>query len=173
MLCCALSKTETTFGMALFAPIWHHAIRFPANLNCTDNYDVGKINTWWVDSFGTSKLARAFSARFIRFISRVFALFNFFLSCLYIVPLPKILASRLVASLRNTEHEQLNASRIEKKNLAHIAWRTKTYCLLSFLSFTPWILHYSIFKKCKRILAVRARLYVSICIHRYMQSFQL
>ena len=88
------------------------------------------------------------------------------------MPLPKILASRLVASLRNTEHEQLNASRIEKKNLAHTAWRTKTYCLLSFLSFTPWILHYSIFKKCKRILAVRARLYVSICIHRYMQSFQ-
>ena len=42
--------------------------------------------------------ACAFGARFIRFISGVFALFNF-LSCLYIVPLPKILASRLVASL--------------------------------------------------------------------------
>ena len=48
---------------------------------------------------GTSTLARAFG--FIdRFISGGFALFNFFfLSCLYIVSLPKILASRLVASL--------------------------------------------------------------------------
>ena len=49
-------------------------------------------------AFGTSKLARAFSARFVRFVSGIFALFNF-LSCLYIVPLPKILASRLVVSL--------------------------------------------------------------------------
>ena len=28
MLCCSLSKPETTFGMALFAPIWHHATWF-------------------------------------------------------------------------------------------------------------------------------------------------
>ena len=34
----------------------------------------------------------------------VFALFNF-LSCLYTVPLPKILASRLVASLKNKHKE--------------------------------------------------------------------
>ena len=42
-------------------------------------------------AFGTWKLARALGARFI---SGVFALFNF-LSCLYIVPLPKRLTSRL------------------------------------------------------------------------------
>ena len=45
-----------------------------------------------------SKLARAFGARFIRLIYG-FLPFSIFLSCLYIVPLPKILASRLVASL--------------------------------------------------------------------------
>ena len=36
-------------------------------------------------AFGTSKLARAFSVRFVRFVSGIFALFNF-LACLYIVP---------------------------------------------------------------------------------------
>ena len=48
----------------------------------------------------------AFGARFIRyiwFICAVSALFNF-LSCSYIVPSPKILASRLVASLPNGRH---------------------------------------------------------------------
>ena len=44
--------------------------------------------------------------RFIWFISGVFALFNF-LSCFYIVPLPNILASRLVASLRESKLERL------------------------------------------------------------------
>ena len=39
--------------------------------------------------------------RYIWFISGVFALFKF-LSCPYIVPLPKILASRLVTSLLST-----------------------------------------------------------------------
>ena len=38
-----------------------------------------------------SSVARAFGTRFIRFLSGVFALFNF-LSCLYILPPPKILA---------------------------------------------------------------------------------
>ena len=75
-----------------------------------------KLLTFW-DSFGKvlrrddffrsslvpSALDRTLRARFIRFISWVFALFNFFLSCLYIVPLPKILASRLVASLGHSQ----------------------------------------------------------------------
>ena len=49
----------------------------------------------------------AFGARFIWFISGVFALFNC-LSCLYIVSLPKILASRLVASLPSPQYQVPN-----------------------------------------------------------------
>ena len=43
-----------------------------------------------------------------RFISGVFAVFNFFLSCLYIVSFPKILASRFVASLRGNTCKGVN-----------------------------------------------------------------
>ena len=59
----------------------------------------------------TSKLARG-----AQFISRVFALFNF-LSCLYIVPLSKILVSQLVTSLGNW-------------NLAGLRLRSKISCYL-------------------------------------------
>ena len=53
MLYCSLSKPETTFGMSLFAPIWHHAIWFPAR-------STSRLASC---AFGTSKLARAFGAR--------------------------------------------------------------------------------------------------------------
>ena len=82
---------------------------------------------------GTSKLACDFGARFI---SGVFALFNFLL-CLYIAPLPKILASRLVASLRLAilaEHQtclnKINeraAFKRFKKMQGH--WRMHLYCV--------------------------------------------
>ena len=83
--------------------------------------------------FGTLKLARDFGARFI---SGVFALFNF-LSCLYITPLPKILASQLVASLklaslakRQTCLNKINkraAFERFKKMQGH--WRMHSYCV--------------------------------------------
>ena len=83
--------------------------------------------------FGTSKLAHDFGAWFI---SGVFAPFNF-LSCLKIRPLPKILASRLVASLRlatlaerqtclNKINERAAFERF-KKMQGH--WRMHSYCV--------------------------------------------
>ena len=131
MICCALSKPETTLGMALSAPIWHHAIWFPARL--------------------TSRLAScAFGARFIRyiwFISGVFALFNF-LSCPYIVLWPKILASRLVASL--LLHVLLFKTRQQQKrcircllvscvqSMLLLAWERKQ---------TRWIYHFKLIEE--------------------------
>ena len=73
----------------------------------------------------TLKLAHAFGARFVQFISGVFAHFNF-LSCQNIVPLPKILASRLVTSLHCIWHMKNAMFTIHENRLSASASFSRT-----------------------------------------------
>ena len=69
-----------------------------------DSHDFFRF--WCARFLGTSKLARAFGARPWRLVYSVYLVyfwgfcpFQFFIVYIYIVPLPNILASRIVASL--------------------------------------------------------------------------
>ena len=115
-------KVKWRFRVSCFA-VPSRNLRRPLGWHCSYQYDIMRfdflqgrqVDSLLVPSALRSSLVplalnRALCTRFIQyfwFISGVFAFFKF-LSCpygLYIVPLPKIIASQLVASLLNRLHQ--------------------------------------------------------------------